>query len=78
MLQKIKTNLEKWQKIKLTLWGKVNIIQIIVAPQLNYLVMMLPITILPAIFKKYDDIVKQFLLDGKRARIKLSKLCAPK
>ena len=37
----------------------------IVAPQLNYLVMMLPIMIPPAIYKKYDDIVKQFLWDGK-------------
>lgn len=77
VLQKIKTNLEKWQKIKLILWGKVNIIKMIVAPQFNYLVMMLPITIPPAIFKKYDNIDKQFLWDGKRARIKLSKLCAP-
>ncbi len=39
---------------------------------------MLPITIPPAIFKKYDDIVKQFLWEGKKARITLSKLCTPK
>lgn len=78
LLQKIKTNLEKWVKIKLTLWGKINIIKMIIAPQFNYLVMMLPITIPPAIFKKYDDVVKQFLWEGKKARIKLSKLCTPK
>lgn len=77
LLQKMKTNLEKWVKIKLTLWGKVNIIKMIVAPQFNYLVMMLPITIPSAIFKRYDDVIKQFLWEGKKARIKLSKLCAP-
>lgn len=78
LLQKIKTNLEKWVKIKLTLWGKINIIKMIIAPQFNYLLMMLPITIPPAIFKKYDDVVKQFLWEGKKTRIKLSKLCSPK
>lgn len=26
LLQKIKTNLEKWGKLKLTLWGKINVI----------------------------------------------------
>lgn len=65
-------------KIKLTLWGKVNIIKMIIAPQFNYLLMMLPIRIQPTIFKKYDDVVKQFLWEGKRPRIKLSKLCSPK
>lgn len=50
----------------------------IIAPQFNYVVMMLPITITPAIFKKYDDIVKHFLWEEKKAQIKLSKLCAPK
>ncbi len=40
--------------------------------------MMLSITIPHAISKKYDDTVKRFLWEGKKARIKLSKLCAPK
>ncbi len=62
IIQKIKTNLEKWEKNKLTLWGKVNIIKMIVAPQFIYLLMMLPITIPPAILKKYDDTVKHFFM----------------
>ena len=78
VLGKIKANLEKWEKIRLTLWGKVNIVKISVAPQFNYLVMMLPITIPPDIFKRYDNIIKHFLWEGKKVRIKLSKLCAPK
>lgn len=38
----------------------------------------MPITIPSAIFKKYDDVVKQFLWEGKKPRIKISKLCEPK
>lgn len=66
LLQKIETNLEKWVKIKLMLWGKMNLIKMIIAPQFNYLLMMLPITITPIIFKKYDDVVKEFLWEGKK------------
>ncbi len=39
LLQKIKTSLDKWEKIKLTLWGKVNAIKMAIIPQFNYVVM---------------------------------------
>lgn len=45
LLQRIKINLEKWAKTKFTLWGKIHIIKMMIAPQFNYLVMMLPIGI---------------------------------
>lgn len=54
-LLRIKNNLDKWEKINLTLWGKNNIIKITVAPQFNYIAVMLPITIPNVIFKKYDN-----------------------
>lgn len=40
-LQKVQSNLDKWGKLKLTLWGKINVIKTVVAPQLNYIAMML-------------------------------------
>ena len=50
LLQKIKTNLDKWGKLRLTLWGKINVVKMVVAPQLNYAyIMMLPITISPQV-----------------------------
>ena len=78
LLQKIKTNLDKWGKFKLTLWGKNNVIKMIVAPQFNYVAMMLPIKIPSTTFRQLDDVIKHFLWDGKRPRIKLRKLCAHK
>lgn len=78
VLQKIKTNLDKWGKLRLTLWGKVNVLKMVVAPQFNYVLMMLPVTIPPQIFKQYDTITKEFLWEKKRPRIKLSKMCAPR
>ena len=78
VLQKIKTNLDRWGKINLTLWGKVNVIKMVISPQFNYILMMLPVTTSPQIFKRYDTIIKDFLWEGKRPRIKLSKMCSPR
>jgi len=55
LLLKIKTNLEKWDKIKLSLRGKINIIKMIIAPQFSYVTMMLPLRIPATIFRQLDD-----------------------
>ena len=54
LLLKIKTNLEKWDKIKLSLRGKINIIKMIIAPQFSYVTMMLPLRIPATIFRQLD------------------------
>lgn len=51
----------------LTLCGKINAIKMIITPQLS------PMTILLAIFKRYEGHTQSFLWDGKRKIIKLSK-----
>lgn len=51
LLQKIKLNLDKWEKLKLSLWGKINVIKMVVAPQFNYVSMMLPVCITPQLYK---------------------------
>lgn len=71
LLQKIKMNLDKWGKLKLTLWGKINVINMVVAPQFNYVSMMLPVNISPQLF---DRIIKDFLWDKKRPRINTKKI----
>uniref|UniRef100_A0A3B4YJP5 Reverse transcriptase domain-containing protein n=1 Tax=Seriola lalandi dorsalis TaxID=1841481 RepID=A0A3B4YJP5_SERLL len=75
LLQKIKTNLDKWGKLKLTLWGKIDVVKMIVAPQFGYVAMMLPMRIPSSTFRQLDDMIGHFLWAGKRPRIKLRKLC---
>lgn len=61
LIPKIKTNLDKWKLINLTLWGKINIIKMAVAPQFNYISMMIPVTISDRIFKQYIiDIIDDY------------------
>ncbi len=50
----------------------------VVSSQLNYVLMMLPLTIPQLFFNQYDIMVKHFLWNGKRLRIKFNKLCAPR
>lgn len=69
--------MDKWKAIKLTLWGKRNIIKMVVAPQFNYISMMLPITIPLSTFKHFNQLIKGFLWEGKRPRITMAKLFAP-
>lgn len=55
---KIKINLDKTEKLKLILWGKISILKMTVAPQFNYILMMLPIPIPPNILNTYEGMVK--------------------
>lgn len=76
LLQKFKINLDKWKLLNLTVWGKINTIKMLVAPQFNYVSMMIPIIIDNTFLKQYNGLIKEFLWNGKRARIGLRKLTA--
>lgn len=52
----------------MTLWGKVNAIEMVVAPQINYLTGMIPICIPKQLLIRHDKMIKQFLWDGKKAK----------
>lgn len=50
----------------------------VVAPQFNYVSMMLPVNIAPQLFKHYDRIIKDFLWDKETPRINIKKMWSPK
>lgn len=78
LLQKLQTKLDSWKKIMLTLWGKINIIKMTIAPQFNYISGMVPVTMPHQIYKRYNAMIKNFLWEGKRPRIGVNKLCLPR
>ena len=49
----------------------------VVAPQFNYVSMMLPVFITPQLFKQFDRIMKEFLWDRKRPKINM-KMWSPR
>lgn len=74
ILHKIRINLEKCGRLKLTLWGKVNVIKMVVAPQFNYVSIMLLADLSTTLLKNFDNTIKTFLLEKKRPRINTKKM----
>ncbi len=65
LLSNIKNNVDKWEQLKLSLWGKVNVVKMVIAPQFNYISMIIPVNIPDPIFKRYDTI-KGFSVGRKK------------
>lgn len=78
LLNKIKTNLDKWTKLNLTLWGKVNTVKMVIAPLINYYTGMLPMCIPQPLILSYNSMIKHFLWNGGKPRININRLCQPK
>ncbi len=63
-------------KLDLHYGGGTDVLKMVVAPQFNYISVMLPIMILPHIFKQYEQLISDFLWEGKTSRIRHSKMCS--
>lgn len=68
LIKKIKQNLDKWKLINLTLWGKMKIIKMVIAPQCNNISMMISVTISGMVHLKEssNNLIKEFLWNGKK------------
>ena len=77
LLEKIRTDAERWSSLFLSMWGKANVIKMNCAPRFNYLLQSLPVKIPDHYFKQFDRICNKFLWNNKRPRMKLSKLQRP-
>ena len=72
--QKIRNDLDRWKLLNLTLMGKIKTIKKVVAPKFNYISVMVPVTIPAGIFKQYNQIIRDYLWNGKKPRITMQKL----
>lgn len=76
VLNKIKLLLNGGDKLQISLWGRVQAIKTVIAPRLNYLLSMLPLSVPVTIFQTIDEMFSQFIWAGKRTRMKLTRLQA--
>lgn len=51
VLNKIHLLLKGWDKLQISLWGRVQAVKMVIAPKLNYLLSMLPLSVPPTIFQ---------------------------
>ena len=76
LLQKIQLLFKGWDKHLISLWGRAQVIKMVVAPKLIYTLSMLPLNIPSEIFKSIDKMFSEFIWAGKRARMRLGRLQA--
>lgn len=78
LLVKIESTLQNWGKLGMSLLGKINILKMMVFPQINYIIYLLPMGFPPPLLKKFNAVVNTFLWGGKRPRLNRIKICAAK
>ena len=77
LMQRVKAILDQWTRRKLSLFGKIAVINTLVASQFVY-----EMTVLPVIHQKYVELFNQMIIDflweGRRPKIAIKILQAPK
>lgn len=74
LISQIKQDLNRWSIIPLSLWERVKIIQMNILPRFLFLFKALPIYIVSNIFKQWDYIIRKFIWNGRKPRIKMNYL----
>ena len=69
MIDKLKTLVEKWKLLPISLIGRVNIIKMVVLPKFLYLFQNVPIFLTASFFKTIDSIILPFIWSYKSFRI---------
>uniref|UniRef100_A0A3P9CYM2 Reverse transcriptase domain-containing protein n=1 Tax=Maylandia zebra TaxID=106582 RepID=A0A3P9CYM2_9CICH len=78
VIQNIRSLLQNWVKINLSLLGRINLVKMIIAPKLQYFLHMLPIAVPHNLLKLYNTCVEGFVWAGKKPLFNRSKLYAAK
>uniref|UniRef100_A0A3B5QC12 C1q domain-containing protein n=1 Tax=Xiphophorus maculatus TaxID=8083 RepID=A0A3B5QC12_XIPMA len=74
VINKISLLLKGWDKLQISLWGRVQAIKMIITPKLNYLFSLLPLKTPHSIFKTLDKMINNFIWEGKKPKMSVLKL----
>uniref|UniRef100_A0A8D0AP61 Reverse transcriptase domain-containing protein n=1 Tax=Sander lucioperca TaxID=283035 RepID=A0A8D0AP61_SANLU len=78
LLEKLKSNIETWRLLPLSMIGRVNAIKMVALPRFLYLFQNLPIFLPKAFFKQLDSIILPFVWGFKAHRISKKHITKPK
>ena len=78
LYEQTKQNLEKWNKLPVSLVGRINIIRMNILPKFLFLFQCIPLYITKKFFTKLDSLISQFIWNRKNPRIKKAYLQRPK
>ncbi len=75
LLSKLKSNIQFWKTLPVSMLGRVNAIKMVFLPQLLYLLQNVPVFVAKSFFKRLDSIISPFLWNCKTHRIGKKHLC---
>lgn len=75
LIENLKKDLQVWNKLKLSLLGRITVIKMTILPRFMFLFQALPIVHKVSILDKWQKMLINFVWEGKRARIKPKALC---
>lgn len=78
VIEHINALTQNWAKMNMSLLGKINLVKMIIAPKLNYILYMLPLTFPSQLLKQYDKVINEYLWGGKRPWFSRAKMYAAK
>lgn len=78
VIQNIRSLLQNWAKINLSLLGRINLVKMIISPKIQYIMYMLPLTFPHCLLKLYNRTVEDFVWACKKPAFSRSKLYAAK
>lgn len=78
VIQKTQILLENWDKLCISLLGRINLVKMILTPKINYITSMLPLKFPSSLLKTYNSIIEKFIWAGKNPMFNRAKLYAAK
>lgn len=78
LIKQIKNDLERWEVLPLSFFGRIETIRMNVLPRLLFLFQSLPVRVPTSVFNMLNKLISQFIWEHKKPRIKLKILHLPK
>lgn len=78
MIDKLKSDVETWRVLPLTMIGRVNAIKMVTLPRFLYLFQNVPIFLTQSFFKTLDSVIMPFIWGYKAHRISKAHICKTK
>ena len=78
IMEKLKSDLQRWSAIYLSLAGKINCIKMNVLPRFLYLFQSIPVFLPKSFFRSIDALLSSFIWGGKSSRLRKTLLERPR